>query len=238
MVMVVRGAGCGGDATAIGRQQYRVHGRRQRTTTTTVQPHIQPCPCRLAHHEAVPHRQRALRSVSARILPRQRYDRQYRPKIRLVILPFVLDPDGYKQKDTKTKYHYRGPGLRQETNHRKMLELGDSVSLVTLRESSPQQTTHVHCTHSRTGHRSTGSVQLADQGLRGCGQSNSRPPACSEYWSVHCLPANRDRCRWRQFVKTATLQAVMMMMMMIFSSGTRFQNENRCSAVSFIYLFI
>jgi len=133
---------------------------------------------------------------------------------------------------------YRGPGLRHETNRRKTSEVGDSVSLVTLRESSPQQTTHMHCTQSYTGHRSTGSVQLVDQGLRGCGQSNSRPPACSEYWSVHCLPANPDRCRWRQFVKTATLQAVMMMMMMIFSSGTRFQNENRCSAVSFIYLFI
>jgi len=36
--------------------------------------------------------------------------------------------------------------------------------------------------------RRTGSVPLADQGQRGCGQSNDRPSACSEYyWSVHWL---------------------------------------------------
>ena len=64
-----------------------------------------------------------------------------------------------------------------------------AVSLVTLRELSPQQTMHTHCTHSHTGHQRTGSVHLADQGERGCGQSNNRPPACSKYWSVHWLLA-------------------------------------------------
>ena len=36
----------------------------------------------------------------------------------------------------------------------------------------------------------TGSVQLANQGQRGCVQSRNGPPACSEYWPVHWLPAS------------------------------------------------
>jgi len=43
----------------------------------------------------------------------------------------------------------------------------------------------VLCTHSRMGHRRTGSVHLADQGSMAA-YSRIRPPAC-KYWSVHCL---------------------------------------------------
>ena len=63
-----------------------------------------------------------------------------------------------------------------ETHHRKPLELGDSVSLVTLREPSLRRTTHVHCTHLHTYHRRTGSVQLTDQGQRGCRLWNNAHP--------------------------------------------------------------
>jgi len=41
--------------------------------------------------------------------------------------------------------------------------------------------------YQRMGHRKTGSVHLVDQGERGRGQTNNRPPAGSEYWSVHWL---------------------------------------------------
>ena len=75
------------------------------------------------------------------------------------------------------------------THHRKPLELGDSVSLVTLREPSLQQTTHMHCTHLHTYHRRTGSVQLADQGQRGCRLWKNAHPG-RKYWSVYCLPAS------------------------------------------------
>ena len=76
-------------------------------------------------------------------------------------------------------------------HHRKTSELGDCVSLVTvtLRELRPQQTTHVHCTHSRMGHRSTGSVQLADQGQRGCGQLNQ---TASLQWTLVCSLARGE----------------------------------------------
>jgi len=44
--------------------------------------------------------------------------------------------------------------------------------------------------YQRMGHRKTGSVHLVDQGERGRGQTNNRPPAGSEYWSVHWLSSD------------------------------------------------
>jgi len=77
--------------------------------------------------------------------------------------------------------------LRSDCGHARTHKHETRKLSLFLREPSPQQTTREHCTHSCIDHRRTGSVQLADQGQRGCGQSNNRPPACSEYWSVHWL---------------------------------------------------
>ena len=70
------------------------------------------------------------------------------------------------------------------------------------------------------GHR-TGSVPLADQGQRGCGQSNNRPPACSEYWSVHWLPVSpRPRSDVEAIRGWGMLMLLTMMMSAIMTSTT------------------
>ena len=86
------------------------------------------------------------------------------------------------------------------THHRKPLELGDSVSVVTARAKPSTRTLH-----SRMGHGRTGSVQLADQGHRGCvdcgiGLTDVQT-AVNTGLFTGCRRA-QDRCTWKQFVKT------------------------------------
>ena len=105
-------------------------------------------------------------------------------------------------------------GQTADTREPTSTRLGDSVSLVTVREPSPRQTTHEHCTHSCIDHRRTGSVQLADQGQRGCGQSNNRPLASSEYWSVHWLVTS-SRPLYMEAIREDSRAGARMLMMNI-----------------------
>jgi len=88
------------------------------------------------------------------------------------------------------------------THHRKPLELGDSVSVVTARAEPSTRTLH-----SRMGQWRTGSVQLTDQGQRGCRLWNRLTDVQTAVNSLLvCLLAAcrraQDRCTWKQFVKT------------------------------------
>ena len=100
--------------------------------------------------------------------------------------------------------------------------------------------------HCRRFLQRTGRVQLADQAQCGCGQSNNRPPACSEYWSVHCLPATSSRLLYMEAVcedSHATGRGTVVMMMMLVYKQLKLpilnvNNSNSPSTVLIIFPFI
>ena len=108
----------------------------------------------------------------------------------LVLAQIQLGADKNDRRRRTVMAHLRKPLLTTHTQHSHY----SSVSLAK----------HVDCTQSRMGHRRSGNVHLADQGNMVV-DGRIRPPACSEYWSVHWLPASSTLLDVGEFVKTATL---------------------------------